>query len=104
MAASPKDRRSFTAVWGTEEAGRYMSTTPAGAARKAASRYFKLNESEAGAEVDVAVRETTRCSRSYDKVWEYSAVREAIDPTKITLGDTKVQFKFKTVVRAVRRA
>jgi hypothetical protein len=92
-------KRSFTAAIGARkaESGRYLSTTPSGAARKAANRYFNDAGKGSGARVQVAVRETTRGSAG--KTFKYTAKRVA-DHDRATINGCNVYFRFRTELKA----
>lgn len=86
-----EDKRSFTVVSGAQAGGRFISSTPRGAAAKAARR--------TGAKT-VKIQETTRGSSG--KVFEYK-VTKVRDPITVNKGGQEITFTHKTVVKAIRR-
>jgi hypothetical protein len=89
--------RSFSLVnvgsKSVKEEGRYLSQTPAGAAKKAGSRLLKNRKS-----VRVTIVETTRGSKNK----EYSYLVQRFPVNEIVVRDgVEVLYRFKTVAKAV---
>lgn len=76
-----------------QDQGRYISSTPSGAAKKAFSQHKKSQRS-----LIVSVRETTRGSACKTFKYKVSSVKNT---TEVILNGTPVVFKFKTVAHAM---
>lgn len=81
--------------------GRYLSSTPAGAAKKAANRFCNARSGKvrAACRLTVVVRECTAGSHKKEYAYKYSrkAVNEAVHH-----GDVHVVHRFKSSVKAVK--
>lgn len=77
--------------------GRYISSTPAGAAKKAFSQYFRSHP-KIGRTLDVHIKETTRGSG--DKIFKYR-VSKIKNEVSIMRDGKEITYKYKTVVRAL---
>ncbi len=75
--------------------GRYISRTPAGAARKAASRVCRESKIKGQCTLRITIRETTRGSSG--KSFSYLAKRVK-DPVTVERDGVRIQYKYKTVV------
>ena len=105
------EKRTFAMVDGSHYRGNYKSTTPSGAARKAASRLFK--ESPRAKTIKVAIAEITRGSKVFNefthakehKVFDYKATKVLLaKPRVVTMKDgTKYVQKHEIKVKAVDR-
>jgi alkyl hydroperoxide reductase subunit AhpF len=77
--------------------GRYMSATPAGAAKKAFSQAMK-NVTGRVASLEVHVRETTQGSDK--KTYKYKVSRKK-DPVTVLLKGQPVTFEYTVKVKAI---
>lgn len=78
--------------------GRYISRTPAGAARKAASQICRHSKIKGQCSLKITVRETTRGSKG--KEYSYS-VKRVKDPVTIERDGVEITFKYRTEVKAL---
>lgn len=93
--ASPA--RTFVIVSSTgKEKGRYVSKTPAGAAKKVGGRALKKRGHKS---VTVRVRETTVGSKK--KLYTYIVMQVKLKQKKVVLRDGKrIVYEYKTVIKA----
>jgi hypothetical protein len=78
------DRRSFVvnnASVGSTKPGRYIATSPFGAARKAALKLFKLQPS--ASDITFTLREITRQTVASNQVHAYAATKTEENPPRI---------------------
>jgi hypothetical protein len=102
------DHRSFTItkvvthkghVKGKENlGGRFVSRTPAGAARKAASQICRASKTKGQCTLNVHLRETTRGGKG--KEYSYS-VKRVVDPTTVVRDGVEITFRYRTQVKAL---
>jgi hypothetical protein len=78
--------------------GRFLSATPAGAARKAFSRAYRMMRGTGPMTLNVMVQETTRGSAG--KTFGYKVMRVAEKKTVMRDG-VPVTYKFATKVKAM---
>jgi hypothetical protein len=79
------------------DGGRYLSTTPGAAARKAARQIFA--EHKVSGSVKFMLRETTEGSNK--KEYCYSAQKKTLNPPKVVkIGKSEVVYKHEYVVKA----
>ena len=78
----------------TSKGGRYISSTPAGAAKKAFSHHSKAGHKT----LEIHLKETTKDSKH--KVYKYK-VSKVKEDTDVKRGDTTIHFSYKTKVKAV---
>lgn len=90
--------RTFVIVSMTgKEKGRYVSKTPAGAAKKIGSRVLKKKKNQLS--TTVRVRETTQGSKK--KLYTYVVKKVKLAQKKVVMRDGKrISYEFKTVVKA----
>ena len=103
-----EDKRSFTVVSvgktggatkGKENlGGRYISTTPSGAAKKAGRRICKESKIKGRCSLVIEVQETTRGSKH--KIRKYRITRE-LKPKTVVREGTKISFKYKMTAKAL---
>ena len=79
--------------------GRFISKTPSSAARKAASRICRETNVRGVCTLKVHIQETTRGSAG--KVFMYKVSRVKA-PTVVERGGETIQYKYKTVSRAIK--
>jgi hypothetical protein len=95
------EKRSFTvetfdgAAHNGGPTGYYRSRTPAGAASKAATKYFQSGAGDTSTKVKILLREIT--SGSAGKYYNYSIRRRKIKKVKLKKG---VSFKYRNEVKA----
>lgn len=89
--------RTFVSVSSNgKETGRYVSKTPAGAAKKAGIRILKKRNQQS---TTVTVRETTAGSKK--RVYTYVVKSVKLTPRKVVIRDGKrIVYQYKTVVMA----
>lgn len=78
--------------------GRYISATPASAAKKAFSQYYREHKRSGGFSLEVHVRETTRDSSH--KVFKYRVTKVA-ENTEVQRGNETIVYKYSTKIRAL---
>ncbi|NBP13187.1 hypothetical protein EBU95_02185 [bacterium] len=79
--------------------GRYISSTPSGAARKAFSQaYRRMNNTGGRFSLEIHIRETTRGTS--DKIFKYRVSR-VHDPVQVERGGVIVEYEYQTKVRAI---
>lgn len=78
------------------QGGRYLSSTPAGAARKAGSRVLRKRRVNS---VKICVRETTQGGLGKEHAYRVKKVR--VDE-EVVRGGVPIVYKFKTMVKAVK--
>jgi hypothetical protein len=76
--------------------GRYLSKTPASAAKKAGSQLSK--DKEGAHNLRITIKETTRNSKKKEYTYDWSRVFE---PTTVTINGKEVVYNYKTKVTAV---
>ena len=77
--------------------GRFESRTPAGAARKAASKVCRESKIKGQCSLVIHVRETT--AGSTGKVFKYR-VRRVVKPRTVMRNGVKITYKYTTVIKA----
>lgn len=99
-----KDDRSFTveALYRAgrklkTSGGRYISKTPADAAKKAFSQYYRSKKS-GKMTLEVHIRETT--NDSSNKIFKYKVSKTA-DDKKVERDGQIITYKYKTTVKAL---
>lgn len=81
--------------------GRFLSTTPAGAARKAGSQVCRNSKIKGQCSLVITVKETTRGSSG--KEFKYSIKRVKLNnPQSIMRGKEEVVYKYVTKVKALK--
>lgn len=78
--------------------GRYISRTPAGAVRKAASQICRNSKIKGQCALNISLRETTRGSKG--KQYSYS-VKRVKDPVTVVRKGVEITFKYRTKVKAL---
>lgn len=78
--------------------GRYISSTPSGAARKAFSQYYRNHKKAGRFSLEVHISETT--SGSAKKVFKYR-VSKVNDKNEIMRDNTLITYKYTTKVKAI---
>jgi len=104
------DKRSFTVVSVSSQGkskgksnlgGRFLSTTPAGAARKAASQVCRNSRIKGQCSLVVSIQETTRGSAG--KEFKYSVKRIKVkDPQVVVRDGLEIVYKYTTKVKALK--
>ena len=81
--------------------GRYLSSTPAGAAKKAGNRFCNARSGKVRADcrLTLVVRECT--AGSHKKEFAYKYARKAVK-AKVNHGETQVLHRYKSSVKAVK--
>ena len=96
----PGDKRSFAIESSNAgvslNSGRYISSTPSGAARK---MFSQLNRASGKNNITLVLRETTKGSKN--KNFKYN-VKRVNEPTTIERGGETITFNFSTKVKAVK--
>ena len=93
-----KTDRSFT-VSG-KSGGRYISKTPAGAAKKAFTQKCKKTNKKGVCSFEITLRETTQGSKQ--KVYKYKIKRTKLKtPLKVKFGKNDVTIKFKVSAKSM---
>lgn len=77
--------------------GRFISSTPAGAARKAISRVCRESNIKGVCTLIVTIKETTRGSEG--KEYRYKGKR-ALAPRTVERGGVEVEYRYKTTVES----
>jgi hypothetical protein len=97
LAKSGAPQRTFVCVSSTgKEKGRYVSTTPAGAAKKVGSRIMKKRGQKTAT---IRLRETTAGSKK--KLYTYIVMHVKLAQKKVVLRDGKrISYQYKTVIKA----
>lgn len=94
------DRRSFTVMSNDHKianGGTYISSTPLGAAKKAARQLFA--KSSRSRKIHFVLREMTRGSAK--KTYKYVATKKKLDkPVEVVRGGVKVVVKFEYDIKA----
>ncbi len=101
------NKRSFTIVSVSDKAGkkkgkanlggRFISTTPAGAARKAGTHICRNSNVRGRCTLHITVKETTRGSTNKEFSYVYQRIK---DPVEIMRGDVEVTYNYRAVVKA----
>jgi hypothetical protein len=78
--------------------GRYISTTPAGAAKKAFSQYYRHHKKSGRFSLEVHIRETT--SGSSHKIFKYRVTKVA-DHNEVERNGETIVYKYSTKIRAL---
>lgn len=104
------DKRSFTVLSVSSKGkskgkdnlgGRFLSTTPSGAARKAASQVCRNSRVKGQCSLVVSIKETTRGSSG--KEFKYSVKRVKVkDPQVVVRDGLEIVYKYTTKVKALR--
>lgn len=79
------------------DGGRYVSSTPAGAAAKAFTKYCKSKPDKGRCVFIIQMQETTRGSSG--KTYRYQVSRKKLD-NPITIASTGVSYAYQTVVKS----
>ena len=93
------DKNSYTVYRSSTgfKGGRYISTNPLSAAKKAASRAFKASRANS---LTIVLKQTT--SGSNKKYYKYEATRKSLKkPIVVNLNGNQVEYKHKVEVKAV---
>jgi hypothetical protein len=77
--------------------GRFVSRTPASAAKKAATQICRESKIKGQCALDVTIQETTR--GSLNKTYTYS-VKRVKDPVTVERNGVEITYKYRTVVKA----
>lgn len=104
-----KSKRSFTVVYVRHKSkikkgkhdvgGRFISSTPAGAARKAISRVCRSIPIKGQCSMMITIKETTAGCKQ--KEFKYN-VRRVKNPVTVVRGGEKITYKYKTIVKAAK--
>lgn len=78
--------------------GRYISSTPSGAARKAFSQYYRHHRISGRLSLQIQIRETT--SGSSQKVFKYNVSKVNQERQVVRNGET-ITYKYITKVKAI---
>jgi hypothetical protein len=78
--------------------GRYISSTPSGAARKAFSQYYRHHKKSGRFSLEVHIAETT--SGSAKKVFKYK-VSKVNDKNEVMRDNISITYKYTTKVKAI---
>jgi hypothetical protein len=78
--------------------GRYISSTPAAAAKKAFSQYYRNHKKSGRFSLEVHIRETT--SGSGHKTFKYK-VTKVPDQTEVERDGETIVYKYSTKIRAL---
>jgi hypothetical protein len=105
------DKRSFTIVSVNTSAGkervksniggRFLSSTPSGAARKAATRVCRDSKIKGQCSLVVSIRETTRDSSGKEHSYRVNRIRLK-SPQVIVRDGQEVVYKYTTKVKALK--
>lgn len=91
--------RSFTitnvSTFSMEKGGRFISPTPASAAKKAGSSICKSKKIEGSCSFDITITETS--ANSAKKSFTYTFKRE-YNPKTVTRGDKTITYNYQTSV------
>ena len=94
-----KTDRSFTITG--KSGGRYISKTPAGAAKKAFTQKCKKSNKKGVCSFDITLKETTQGSKN--KTYKYKIKRTKLKtPLKVKLGKNDVIIKFKVSSKSMK--
>lgn len=78
--------------------GRYISTSPAGAAKKAVTQVCRASKIKGQCTLHVTVRETTRGGHQKDFAYK---VKRVLDPVTVTRDGVDITYKYRTSVKAL---
>lgn len=78
--------------------GRYISSTPSGAAKKAFSQYYRHHKKSGRFSLEVHISETT--SGSAKKVFKYK-ISKVNDPKEIIRDGVPISYKYVTKIKAL---
>jgi hypothetical protein len=78
--------------------GRYISSTPSGAAKKAFSQYYRHHKKSGRFSLEIHISETT--SGSAKKVFKYK-VSKVNDPKEVLRNGEYILYKYTTKVKAI---
>jgi hypothetical protein len=102
-----ENQRSFTIVNVTDSkgkkkgkvnlGGRFISSTPAGAARKAGSQICKNTTVKGRCSLVITVKETTQGSKNKEFSYKFTRVYE---PVTVNHNGVEVTHNYKTIVKA----
>jgi hypothetical protein len=105
------DKRSFTIVSvktsrGKEKGnanlgGRFLSSTPSGAAKKAATRVCRDSKIKGQCSLVISIRETTRNSSGKEHSYRVNRIRLS-SPQVIVRDGQEVVYKYTTKVKALK--
>ncbi len=103
------DKRSFTIVSVSDKngkkkgkanlGGRFISTTPAGAARKAGTQICRNSNIKGRCTLHITVKETTRGSANKEFSYQYQRIK---DPVDIVRGDVEITYNYTTKIKALK--
>lgn len=79
--------------------GRYISSTPSGAAKKAFSQYFRNHKTSARFSLDVYIRETTQ--NTNHKMYKYK-ISKINESNTIERNGQKIQYEYKIKVKSLQ--
>jgi hypothetical protein len=95
-------KRSFTITnvsgrvkSGNNLGGRYLSSTPASAARKAGTQICRSNKIKGQCKLVITIRETTSGSSKKEFKYKFSRVK---DPVTVVRDGVEVTYNYKTTV------
>ena len=104
------EKRSFTIISVSSKGkakgssnlgGRFLSTTPAGAARKASSQVCRNSKIKGQCSLVISVKETTRGSSG--KEFNYSVKRVKLSNPQIVMrGNEEIIYKYTTKVKSLK--
>jgi hypothetical protein len=97
------NKRSFTILLEGKTIGKYVSTTPSGAAKKAFTRLCRDMKKKSNCKFQLTIKETTKNSKH--KTFTYEASRKKIsgDGKIINLGGKPVIIKYTTDIKSVKK-
>ncbi len=95
---STGEKRSFEVIESSigKIGGRYLSKTPAGAAKKAGSKLSNGTEGEAS--IKLTIKETTRGSKKKQFTYQFTRIYQ---PDTVEINGKQVTYKYKTKVTAL---
>lgn len=78
--------------------GRFVSRTPAGAARKAAGQICRSSKIKGQCTLNIKLRETTRGSKGKEYTYSVKRVR---DPVTVERDGVEITFNYRTKVKSI---
>lgn len=103
-----EDKRSFTLIKAETSSGhikgkanlggRFVSSNPASAAKKAASQLCKASKIKGRCVHVVTIKETTKGSKGKEYVYKVSRV---YDPVTVVRAGEEITYKYKTIAKAM---
>jgi hypothetical protein len=78
--------------------GRYISTTPSGAAKKAFSQYYRNHKRSGRYSLDIHLRETTQGTPN--KIFKYR-VSKVQEPTTVVKDGQSIHYEYKVKIKSV---